>query len=435
MSAYVLAEEAPGASEVGNLLRLDHHLAHACSAFLPSPFESATVLVCDHQSPQISVWDGHHSVLTRLEQPWYGAGFAEVYSRCAEAIGFASGGREQRMEALARLDPDRRDERVTSLFRLQEDRLVLTEDWQSQIESWVGACPSRENASPIAAALQSRIGDLVVEFLAGIRRRLPARRQLCVGGSLFYNSCINSMVRRAEGFDEVFVPINPGNAGLCVGGALHASGPTRKQVTPFLGPSYSPEEIKASLDNCKINYQWVSEADAVATAVDALQKGRLVAWCDGPMEWGPRALGARSIVANPFAPYVLDNLNHFLKQRESWRGYALSGLDEAVCEHFEGPGHAPFMECDYLPRDRHRFRHVLPALTAAVRVQTVGRDAPPRFRALLEAFGQRAGLPIVVNTSFNGFREPMVCGPRDAIRVFFGAGIDVLVLGQFVISK
>ena len=153
------------------------------------------------------------------------------------------------------------------------------------------------------------------------------------------------------------------------------------------------------------------------------------------MECGPRALGARSILASPFSQYVLDNLNRFLKHRDPWRGYALSGLAAAVRDQFDGPPASPFMECDYIPRDRARFEHVLPGPSAAVRVQTVAEDGPPRFRALLSAFGDATGLPVLVNTSFNGFREPIVCSPRDAIRVFFGTGVDTLVFGQLILTK
>jgi carbamoyltransferase len=173
----------------------------------------------------------------------------------------------------------------------------------------------------------------------------------------------------------------------------------------------------------------------MSIAIDALMKGRLVAWFDGPMEWGARALGGRSILANPFAPYVLDNLNRFLKQREVWRGYALSGFDEAVHEHFVGPESSPYMECDYAPRDPERFRHILPTLSAGVRVQTVKPNSKNRFVSLLAAFGEASGVPMLVNTSFNGFREPIVCSPRDAIRVFYGTGLDLLVMGQFVVRK
>ena len=430
VTEYVTAESVPGLA-ANEVTHLDHHFAHACSAFLPSPFESATIVICDHDAPQVSVWDGNGSALTRVDWPWHGPAFAEIYSRCAEAIGFTGTGREQRMEALARLDPTRHDGHAEELFGLDVDRLRLAPHWCADIESWVAASDKR----PVAAGLQSRIGDLLIEFLAEVKRRAPARRHLCIGGSLFNNSQFNSRVKLSSAFDDVFIPINPGDAGLAVGAALRVSGQVRQPVTPFLGPSYTHEEIKATLDNCKLKYELASEGDAVATAVEDLHKGRLVAWFEGAMEWGPRALGGRSILANPFSQYVLDNLNRFLKQREPWRGYALSGLDAAVGQQLDGPEASRAMECDYVPRDATRFRHVLPGPNAAVRVQTVGADAPPRFRILLKAFGEKAGIPVLVNTSFNGFQEPIVCSPRDAVRVFFGTGIDTLVLERFVIRK
>ena len=233
----------------------------------------------------------------------------------------------------------------------------------------------------------------------------------------------------------MFVPVSPERAGLAVGAVLRAIGSAPQSVSPFLGPAYTSEETKETLDNCKLQYALESDAGAIETAVRALQKGALVAWFDGAMEWGPRALGARSILANPFSPYVLENLNRFLKRREPWRGYALSGLEEAVGQSFRGPAVSPFMECDYRAVDADRFRHVTPAPGAAIRIHTVDRSGPPRFRRLLEAFGAATGLPFLVNTSFNGFHEPIVCSPRDAVRVFYGSGIDLLVLDRFVLKK
>jgi carbamoyltransferase len=359
-------------------------------------------------------------------------GFAELFSECARALGFTTNGREQRMEALARLDPTHHEDWATQLFDLEDERVRTAADWQAQIERWSGGCERRQHT---AAALQSRIVELVVDFLARLKQRVPLRRRLCLGGSLFYNSYLNSEIRRAGVYDQVFVPVDTGNSGLSTGVALHATG-LRQPVTPFLGPVYDSEEIKATLDNCKLTYQCVSESDTIAITVDALRKGHLVAWFDGAMEWGPRALGARSIFANPFGPYVLDNLNRFLKHRDVWRGYALSVLESAVGEHFEGPGSSPFMECDYSPRDRGRFQQILPGPRAAVRVHTVAAyTSLPRFWTLLDEFGRATGLPAVVNTSFNGLLEPIVCSPRDAIRVFFGTGVDMLVLGRFVLTK
>jgi carbamoyltransferase len=436
VTAYAVAEPVASPPQPGiECVGLDRVFAHASSAFLPSPFDAATILVCDIEAPQVSVWDGDGSLIKRVDWPWEGIGLAALYSGFAEALGFNADGREQRLEAMARLEPPRRDTRLADLVTFDEDRLHLASDWRGRIERWVGSGEVGDK-SAIAAALQSHVGDLLLQLIAEVHRRNPTRRQLCLAGSLFANSYFNSLVRRDGPFDEVFIPINPGNAGLSVGAALQVSGGKRRPVTPFLGPSFSAEEIKETIDNCKLTYAWKSETERVAIAVHALQEGRLVAWFEGAMEWGPRALGARSIVANPFAPYVLDNLNRFLKRRDMWRGYALSGLESAVHTHFDGPVRSPFMECDYVPKDRARFRHILPGPEAAVRIQTVGTsDAPSGFRALLTAFGEAAGVPILVNTSFNGIREPIVCSPNDAVRVFYGSGLDMLVVGDFVITK
>jgi carbamoyltransferase len=431
VSSYVSSE---GHTDFDGITRgLDHHLAHACAAFLPSSFASAAILICDHELPQVSVWTGCGTVVERVDWPWTGVGFAELYSQCASALGFEKSGGEQRMEALARLEATVEGASAAHLFHFDGDRLQIGAGWQAEVAALAGST-SFEKKAAVAAALQARVAELVVQLVADVRRRTSLNR-LCVGGSLFYNSHINARIKQARSFDEVSVPINPGNAGLAIGAALHGGDHRRAEIPPFLGPAYTPHEIKATLDNCKLTYKWVSQTDSIAVTSQALQRGQLVAWFDGPMEWGPRALGARSILANPFAPYVLDNLNMFLKQREPWRGYAMSGLRHAVREQFEGPDSSPFMECDYVPRDRARFCHVLPRPQAAVRVHTVETGTLPRFEALLRAFGDATGVPVLVNTSFNGFQEPMVCSPRDAVRVFFGTGIDLLVLGGFVIAK
>ena len=432
---YAYSECPPPATEGLPSVRLDHHFMHAGAAFLPSPFDSATIVVCDGEAPHVSVWSGCGDAVSPVDFSWFGPGFTELYAQSARALGFSSVGGEQRMEALARLDPGRRDDRIDRLFRFDGNRVDMAPRWLNCVDNAVSAATSFGDTAAVAASLQTRLGDLLLDFLADLRDQSPAGRPLCLGGSLFQNSYFNSLIKTQAGYSDVFVPVNPGDAGLAVAAAVHASGGKRRPTSPFLGPAYDSEEIKATLDNCKLNYQWMSEREAAAVAVDYLQHGRLVGWFDGPMEWGPRALGARSILASPFSPYLLDNLNRFLKQRESWRGYALSGLETAVQEHLDGPSASPFMECDYRPRDPERFRHVLPEPNAGIRVQTVGADAPPRFRDLLDAFGQASGIPMLVNTSFNAFSEPIVCSPRDAVRVFFGTGIDMLVLGQFVITK
>jgi carbamoyltransferase len=430
VEAYACDNGSP-LPRMGKVVRLDHHFAHACSAFLPSPFESSAIVVCDHESPQISVWEGAGQAITHVDWPWHGVGFAELYSQSAELLGFPDS--DHRMEALSRLHPGQPSDWATALFSLDASGIAIVPNWRESVATHaVGALEQRARA---AAAVQSRIGDLLIDFLALVGRQSAGQRHLCVGGSLFYNSCFNARLRGSGLFEQVFIPVDPGNAGVSIGAALHVARSRRQGMTPFLGRSYEPDEIKATLDNCKLSYQWLSERDTVSMTIQALQRGQLVGWFEGPMECGPRALGGRSILANPFNRYVLDNLNRFLKHRDPWRGYALSGLESAVPDHFNGPSASPFMECDYLPRDPTQFKYVLPGPAAAVRVHTVSESAPPRFRALLGAFGQATGFPILVNTSFNSFREPIVCSPRDAIRAFFGTGLDMLVFGSLILTK
>lgn len=433
---YAVAE-GDGPHPIGVSERLDHARAHAATAFLTSPFESAVILVCDHDAPEVSVWAGDGSTIRPAGAPWSGPGFARVFSQCAAVLGFSGPTAEPRLEALARLRPDSRDAVLDGLISRNGDAVVAEPSLGSTVTARVAGETGTGGPAhaAVAAALQARLAELLVELVRELRAAHPASR-LCLGGSLFNLSSMNTAVRGAGVFDEVFTPIDPGNSGLAVGAALLAAGSAPALASPFLGPSYGSEEIKQTLDNCKLHYDWASEEEAVQTAVRALQDGRLVGWFDGAMEWGPRALGARCILANPTARYVLDNLNTFLKHREPWRGYALSGLGHAVAEHFDGPVAAPYMECDYRPRDPGRIREALPLAEASVRVQTVTTaNTPPRFHRLLEAFGEVSGLPLLINTSFNGFHEPIVCSPRDAVRVFYATGLDVLVIGQFVLSK
>jgi carbamoyltransferase len=415
---------------------IDHHFAHACTAYLTSPFTSAAIVVCDHEAPCVSVWTGRGAAIERVSWPAEGPGFAAVFSRLATAFGFRSAEGDQRLEALARLQPGHRDTEMDALLWRSDKVLMVDPSLERRIEARLAS--EREPGSPVraalASALQERLIELFLEFLGDVASAVPLT-DLCVGGSFFYHSSVNTRVKQSGLFKDVFVPVDPGNSGLAVGAARHAQGNVPSPTAPFLGPSYAPDETKQILDNCKLQYEWTSQAGIIDATVTALRQGLLVGWFDHAMEWGPRALGARSILASATGPYVLENLNRFLKRREPWRGYALCGPRHAVAEHFDGPASAPFMECDYRARDRERFKHALPAENAAVRVQTIGEGSLPRLAELLDAFGLATGLPFLINSSFNGFHEPIVCSPRDAVRVFYGSGLDVLIINQFILRK
>jgi carbamoyltransferase len=178
----------------------------------------------------------------------------------------------------------------------------------------------------------------------------------------------------------------------------------------------------------------VNDSAVIDRTARALALGKLVGWFQDRMEWGPRALGNRSILASPVAPFVLENINVFLKQREPYRTYGVSVAEEEVARLFQGPATSRFMEYDYDVRAVETLAPLLPLNASRLRVQTVSPDAGP-FHALIKAFGALTGVPMLVNTSYNGFNEPIVCTPRDAIRVFFGTGLDVAVIGSFILTK
>jgi carbamoyltransferase len=397
--------------------------------------------VCDRRpGVPVSVWTLDQGHLNDLKLPWSGPGFAELYTQCAELFGYHPG-QEHRLEAVARLSPGIEAARLEGILEYHDIGLRVDPSWRSRIQELLnsGDGPTLSRSAAVASSFQRRLADLVVAFLSEIRAVLPHAR-LCLGGGLFYNTYICTRIAASGLFEEVFVPCNPGNAGLAAGAALlvgrrgDLATANRPAASPFLGPGFTDEQIKATLDNCKLTYEFVGDGNLVETVVEALQGGRLVAWFQDRMEWGHRALGHRSILASPFSQYVLDNLNTFLKQRERYRAYGVSVLEDELNDHFVGPARSPYMQFEYGMLDPMRFRHVLPDGATALRVQTVAGQSS-LFRELHAAWRSATGCGVLVNTSFNAWSEPIVCSPRDAIRVFFGTGLDVLVLGHFVIRK
>ena len=246
IARYAVAERS--GPDGPNVVHIDHHLAHASAAYRSSAFTSAVIVVCDDEAPKVSVWTGVGAEVSRVEWPWEGIGFSDLYSACARLFGFDSQAGEQRFEALARLDPHHRDERLETLFTTDGTSIECDPAWEARSADWflTSAGSNVLARAPHAAALQRRIGELLLALLAKVRAATGAEH-LCLGGSLFDHSAINTAVRSAGLFSRVFVPVNPGNAGLAVGTALHESRRPPTPLSPFLGPQYAPDEIKATL--------------------------------------------------------------------------------------------------------------------------------------------------------------------------------------------
>jgi carbamoyltransferase len=207
--------------------------------------------------------------------------------------------------------------------------------------------------------------------------------------------------------------------------------------TLCLGPAFTAAEIKQVLENCKLRFRYLLTSDElIAAAVEQLNDHKIVAWMHGRMEFGARALGNRSILASPTNPYSTENLNAFIKHREPFRKFAASVPAESCAEYFEVGANSRFLATVGRVRPEHRERFSAAILADdLVRVHTVDRDDNPLYWKLLQAAGQATGLPVLYNTSFNLFGEPLVCTPRDAVRSFYSSGIDAMFVGNFLLQK
>lgn len=257
------------------------------------------------------------------------------------------------------------------------------------------------------------------------------------------NALIVSALERCAQFENVFVQPAAGNAGTAIGAVLdvwHGTYGRQERVgmgNLCLGPSYTLEEIKQVLENCKLRFRYLlTTEELIDTAVEQLNEHRIVAWMHGRMEFGPRALGNRSILASPLDPFAAENLNTYIKHRESFRKFAASVPAELAAEYFDVGPNARFLATVGRVRPQHRARFESAVLAGdLIRVHVVSREDNPLYWKLLHAAGRSTGLPVLYNTSFNLFGEPLVCTPRDAVRSFYSSGIDAMFVGHFFLQK
>ncbi|MGB0037182.1 MAG: carbamoyltransferase C-terminal domain-containing protein, partial [Candidatus Acidiferrales bacterium] len=270
---------------------------------------------------------------------------------------------------------------------------------------------------------------------------------LCLAGGLFLNPLLVAAVEKGAGFDQIFVQPAAGNEGTSLGAAWLAWHQTlgRPRISPmsspYWGPGYSNEAIKQVLDNCKAPYRWCDSEDRkIEETLKLLEAGKIVAWYQGQAEFGPRALGNRSLLASPWAPYVKENLNDYVKHRESFRPFALAIPEEDCAEFFDCTKNGRFMTTMATAKDNGRklFESAASGFVSReglVRLHVVTLEDNPLFWKLLKKSGQKGPAPILVNTSFNLFGEPLVITPRDAVRSYYCSGADALVAGSFLLTK
>jgi carbamoyltransferase len=431
---------------------IDHHLAHAISAYAFSGLDDAVVLVLDGRGAweATSLWHGRDG---RLEHIWtipWPNSLGLFYAQFTHYLGFQPYSDEWKVMGLAPygepginlrdfIIPDDHPYRVSARRLLGEDSSPL-----AGIVSRLG--PARVPESQIDAghknlafAVQQSCEDAMLA-LAGAAVEKTGCRNLCLAGGVALNSKANGKIAASGLVDHIFVQPAASDDGVCLGAVLapymdHGGKlPSHKMRHAYLGSASSDEEIEKTLQTYKLRATRV--ADPAAAAAQMLANGKILGWFQGRMEFGPRALGARSILADPRDPEMNAKVNNAVKFREWWRPFAPSMLAEVADEYIESATDSPFMILTAQVRPEKRT--VIPSVThvdGSARPQTVERDVNPLYWRLIREFGDRTGVPVIMNTSFNLRGEPIVCTPTDGIRTFFSSGMDALVIGSFVVEK
>jgi len=417
---------------------VEHHQAHAASAFYASPFAEAAVWTLDHSGDFRcgAKWRARGSQI-ELEKEWYYPdSLGRLYRAVTELIGYRAGADEHKVQWLSTSG----DESLAPLFaeilrnspRLDGSYFDSRGGFSRKFFDRVGDAQHPAIARGLQKAVEQAVLDLAGEG-----------ENLCLAGGLFFNALLVEALEKSGRWNNVFVQPAAGNAGTALGAAYHAwHGLGRnphdgRRMSLLLGPSYGAEEIKQVLENCKLRFQYLRSTDELlARAVRMLGEHKIVAWMHGRMEFGPRALGNRSILASPLDPYSTENLNVYIKHREPFRKFAASVPAELAAEYFEAGPNARHLATVGRVRPAHRKTFESAILGEdMVRVHAVSEDDNPLYHRLLHEAGKATGLPVLYNTSFNLFGDPLVSTPRDAVRSFYSSGIDALFAGNFLLEK
>ena len=437
-----------------------HHEAHAASAFFASGWESAAILVFDGHGEAftITIWEGQGTQLRRRRSWRIPHSLGWFYSLFTEYLGWSPNEGEVKLMGLApygtpdpalealvaevlplgpdgpRLEPAFGFYQPRSYGRFFSDLLV------ERLGPPRGPqAPLTDRHRALARAVQDRL-EAACLWLAREALRLTGQDRLCLAGGVALNCKMNGRLHQAGIARQLFVQPVSHDAGVAYGAAQVLAvqqGDDPRHVLPHLawGPAYSQAEVEAVLRRNQIPYRVSDQVAAEGAAM--LAQGRIVGWFQGRMEVGPRALGQRSILADPRTAAMADAVNARVKFREAWRPFAMSILAEAADTYLEQAVPAPFMITAFeVPADRlPQLQGVIHRGDGTTRPQTVDRDLQPRFHALIQAFAAQTGIPAVLNTSFNIKGEPVVCTPEDAIRCFFGTGMDVLIIENCIVEK
>ena len=472
------------AKQLPPLLFAEHHQSHAASAFFPSPFEQAAVLCMDGvgEWATTSVWWGQGNTLEPKWEIDFPHSLGLLYSAFTYYTGFKVNSGEYKLMGLAPYGEPKYvnlikdnliDIKDDGTFRLNmayfnyATGLTMT---NQRFDALFGGAPRKpesrisQHEMDIAASIQEVTEEIVLRLGRTVHQELDSPN-LCLAGGVALNCVANGRLLREGPFKNIWVQPAAGDAGGAIGAALaswyelngnprRSNGEMDQMEGAYLGPSFSSDAIRAALDNQTAVYEQLDERTLLERVASLLADEKVVGWFQGRMEFGPRALGGRSIIGDPRSPRMQSVMNLKIKYRESFRPFAPAVLAERVSDFFELTSPSPYMliVADIKPEHRltsqdkglfgieklHVPRSTLPAITHvdySARIQTVHQHTNPRFHALLEEFDRLTGCPVLVNTSFNVRGEPIVCTPDDAYRCFMRTEMDYLVVGDFLLAK
>jgi carbamoyltransferase len=457
--------------------RVEHHQAHLASAFFVSPFERAALLSADGLGDFAStMWGSGSGGRMKIDGAIaFPHSLGLFYSAVTQYLGFLKFGDEYKVMGLGaygepeQLDSFRKIVRAHgSGFRLGLDYFThhrtgpemswaeadktptLGKMFSEEMEKLLG--PKRNPDEPLeqrhknlASALQARLEEIYLGMLENLAER-TGLKAVCLAGGVAFNCVANGKIFDKTGFEQVYVHPAAGDAGLAVGAAYYVwhqiLGKPRSFVMDhaYWGPGYTREEIRRAMDgNGSLKNGWrieeLPEENLMQRTAAIVADGKILGWFQGRAEWGPRALGNRSIVADPRRPEMKEILNQRIKHREIFRPFAPSILAESTGKWFEKSHPSPFMTLAFSVRPEKRDKIPAPThVDGTGRLQTVTREANPRYWSLIKAFDQLTGVPVVLNTSFND-NEPIVCRPQEALDCFQRTQMDALVLGDFLITR
>jgi carbamoyltransferase len=471
--------------DASRLLFCEHHLSHAASAFYPSPYEDAVVLTMDGvgewATTSAAMGSGHR--LEVFQEIHFPHSLGLLYSALTYYIGFKVNSGEYKVMGLAPYgEPKYKALILDNLVDLKPDGsfhldmsyfdyctgLTMTNARLSRLFGQPVRAPEQlltQFHMDVAASIQAVLDEIVLRLTRHLAKTTGAKN-LCLAGGVALNCVANGKVLRDGAFENIWIQPAAGDAGGAVGAALaavHMYGNLPRRVCvgdgmagAFLGPSFTQADIERRLDAAGARYTVLAEDEMIETTAQALADEQAVGWFQGRMEFGPRSLGARSILGDPRSPTMQRTLNLKVKYRESFRPFAPAVLREKVGEWFEIDSDSPYMliVAD-VRKDRRRdmtrdeqelfgidklnvARSEVPAVTHvdySARIQTVHAETNPLFHRLLARFHDKTGCPVLVNTSFNVRGEPIVCTPEDAFRCFMGNELDLLVVGNCVLQK